>query len=254
LLTAILLFSLIAIDAERWYLAAFLLVLGLALKPIIIVFLLLAGVLYRPLWLPLIVGLVLVILFPFFTQHPSYVIEQYQQSFLLFQRAEAVGSQMLSHWAHFFGMLSQLNVVDIAPHTQFITKSIMAVVTLGIAYYIKENFSKREAIILIYAVSTVYLMLLSSRTENNTYVMLAPALGFFIVEALQKKHFIQLGALIFIALGITESHSISKAFTPTFDSWCAPLMTCFFTFFLLQKIFPTLYSSVGKLFRIRSSY
>src|SRR5262249_29919205 len=74
-LLAVLLLSSIAIAEERWWNAAALLALALAIKPIAIVFMLLTAVLYRPLIGRLVVCLVPVFLVPFVNPNLHAVLQ-----------------------------------------------------------------------------------------------------------------------------------------------------------------------------------
>ena len=78
--------------------------LGLALKPTMIIFyLLVAGC--RPKILPkLLLGLVIIMAFPFLTQSPNYVISQYYGYWIQFNSAVNMGVNS-TNWASFFNAL-----------------------------------------------------------------------------------------------------------------------------------------------------
>jgi hypothetical protein len=78
LLAALMIHSVVELADERWWRATLWMSLGLALKPLMVVLILLAGALYRPMTWRLFVGVATVLLLPFATQSPAYVMNQYE--------------------------------------------------------------------------------------------------------------------------------------------------------------------------------
>ncbi len=86
-LAAMMAFACVDLGECRWSLAALWLALGLALKPLIIVMLVFAAILYRPMRWRLALAVLAVLAIPFLTQQPSYVWTQYRLFLLKMQAA-----------------------------------------------------------------------------------------------------------------------------------------------------------------------
>lgn len=160
----------------RWWRAAFWLALGLAVKPLIAVLILLVGAVERKMaWrLPAAVGLVLV--FPFFTQSPHYVIRQYGAFLQTLRAASHLGVVQL--WAQPFSAL-ELAGLKVPESTQTLIRFAAAIGTLASCRYAVKHHTRTRAVLELFAFSTLYILIFSPRTENNTYAMLGPVLGLF---------------------------------------------------------------------------
>jgi hypothetical protein len=228
LATAVMLLAIVAVNEQAWWRASFYLVFSLALKPITLPLILLVGILYpRMLW-RIGLGFIVLFLLPFLAQEPAYVVSQYQGAIQMLSEAAAVGSQAaLYEWAQFFGLLSHLKI-EFSAIVQDGIRLVAAAITLLLCAKAKKTFPKNKALLFIFAFAMSYLMLFNPRTENNTYVMLAPALGFFLAGAflIEKK---RLKALFYMipALGLALAHEITRQFTPE-HRWLQPLVTLIF--------------------------
>ncbi|CAL7959751.1 conserved membrane hypothetical protein [Gammaproteobacteria bacterium] len=246
ILEVMMLFAVYAIAKERWSQAVFYLALGVALKPTMIVLLLLLWVLYRPLWWRLPLGLLTAFIFPFFTQVPHYVSTQYQSSIHMLQIAATVGSQH-TDWAQFFGLLAQLKLIL----PQIFQDAIRAVVAALVLYFgmlAKQRFNKDTAAIFLYALAVGYLMLFNPRTEGNDYGMLAPAIGVFISLLLAGNYKKQMWLLIFIIGGLIVSGYFTFIMgNGDYEYWSAPLFTLISMVIVIKQIFvPQLLRSKNK--------
>ena len=85
------LLTVIALNKNQWWHIAFYLVIAFALKPTMIVMLLLVTALYRPLWLKVSLLLIIAALIPFLTQSFHYVINQYVAMFHMLHDAAQLG-------------------------------------------------------------------------------------------------------------------------------------------------------------------
>jgi len=227
ILEVMMLFAVYAIAKERWIQAAFCLILGFALKPTMIVLLLLLWVLYRPLWWRLLLGMLAVFIFPFFTQVPHYVITQYLNSINMLQTASTVGSNN-TDWAQFFGMLAQLKLIL----PQILQDAIRAVVAAFVLYcgvLTKQKFNKYTTAIFLYALAASYLMLFNPRTEGNDYGILAPVIGVFISLLLAGSYKKQVWLLVFVVGGLVMGGG-------NHDFWSAPFFTLVFMVFVVKQI------------------
>ncbi|HUJ17471.1 MAG TPA: glycosyltransferase family 87 protein, partial [Nitrospirota bacterium] len=77
LMTAVMLMAVVDVSRSRWWQATLWLALAVAIKPLAIVLVLLIAAIDRPMTWRALLGMVLLALFPFLTQRPGYVVEQY---------------------------------------------------------------------------------------------------------------------------------------------------------------------------------
>jgi hypothetical protein len=245
ILLAMMLFAVAALVKQRWWWVTFFLMLGFALKPTMIVLFLLLWVLYRPLWCRIPIGLVVVILFPFLFQHPQYVIAQYQSSLAMIKTISGVGYNELD-WAQIFGLLIQFGVM-LSTKIQLLISVVAALGTLYLGFIIKKKFEPKKTAILLFSIAACYLLLFNPRTENNDYMILAPAIGMFLYWAWQQKRWFTVGILIFLVCALTFTYYISTVILPSnyflaaapivSNSWCAPLMGLIFMVIVVTPIF-----------------
>jgi alpha-1,2-mannosyltransferase len=236
ILEVLMLFAVCSIAKEQWFQAVFYLVLGFALKPTMVVLLLLLWGLYRPLWWRLPLGLFAVLIFPFFTQEPHYVIAQYLGSIDMLQIASTVGSNN-TDWAQIFGLLAQLKLMP----TQLFQDLIRVIVAIFVFYsgvLVKQKFNKNHAAIFLYALATIYLMLFNPRTEGNDYGIVAPAIGVFISLFLACDFKKQMWLLVFTIGGLIMSGNLTFIMgSGDREFWSAPFFALVFAIIVIVQIF-----------------
>jgi alpha-1,2-mannosyltransferase len=217
---------------QRWWRATLWLTLGCALKPLILVLTLLAAALYpRTSW-RLALALVPLVALPFLTQSQVYVLEQYRQIVPALGNAAEVGVDM--EFAHLFGMLKAAGI-DIPGYVQTVLRLAAAALTLAICWLAKKRCPPAEAAVLLYAMAVCYLMLFNPRTENNTYCLLAPALGVFTAEAAMARSRLRTGLGLGLVLLFLASHPIGKMFREH-TVWIKPLLCAVFLGLLLRQL------------------
>jgi len=227
LVTAGMLLAAAEILDERWWWAAIYLVVGVALDPKMILMLLLARTIYRSLFFRA-MGLVLVLIIaPFFFQKFLYVWNQYG---LMHQMAASLNASD-QQWPQFFSLLAHLGIF-IPMSIQNISRFIIAVIIFIFCFHMKLRFAKPVFVILVYTVAALFLMLFNPRTEFADYIILAPALGYFITTTfLQKqyywfKFFVGMTLLIFLGL------ILSLIINPILISWLPPLCAIGFSAYI----------------------
>jgi hypothetical protein len=206
--------------------------IGFAIKPLIIVMILLAGAVVPRMRLRLAIGLTAVLLNPFLFQRPSYVAWQYQEFAAMLKTAHELGVE--TWWAQFFGMLRAFGL-EVPVLNQTAIRLAAALGTLGICLLVFQRLPAARRIVWIYSLSAVYLLLLNPRTENNTYCLLGPALGMFYVdELIVRNRRLNAGGLLVLAILTLGSHEIGKNLTSAGVRaiWLAPLACCVFALYL----------------------
>lgn len=238
MLLGLLLLSVVALTRQQWTQAAFYMVLGLIAKPTFIVFFLLAGVLHRPLYWRLPLGLVLAFVVPALFKGPGYVMEQHLNFLDMLRQAIAFGEYGPKlTFSHFFAIFPQLTGWWVPAEIQQLTRLLLAPLTLACAYYAQRKYSPQTACYYSYALATSYLMLFNPRNETNDYILLSVAIGYWLVMARYRSHHLGYQLLCwFFVLGFVASKYVVKL-TPGMWAWWKPVMAVLFSLFLLQRLF-----------------
>jgi alpha-1,2-mannosyltransferase len=169
-LAAIYLVTALALARQRWHLAAILLALSLALKPISVVPILLCGVLFPRTILPLILWLGLMFAAAYLHPDPQYVTGQYRVFWEKLTGASAKPTGQT--WSDFAGMLDKFHLT-ISQTDQTYVRAGAAVLTFGLcllAVWKTSDALRRALTVMFFAV--IYLMLFNPRTETNSYIIL----------------------------------------------------------------------------------
>jgi hypothetical protein len=167
----------------RWWRASALLWLGMLAKPVALVMVLLAGALYRPARVPLLVGLIVFLALPFVHPHPSYVLRQLHLAAAKLRRASQPGTKP---YEDAVGLLRTLGV-----HLPQLARTALAagaaLVTLGLTALGIRRGSRAQGAWLLASFAACYLMLFNPRTETNSYVILVPVPAVLAAVAFERR-------------------------------------------------------------------
>ena len=154
---------------HRWRASAWL-SLGLALKPIMIVMMLLACVLDRPLIARVVVGVALLALLPFVLAPAPYVVTQ------LAGWWDKLGAS--SRPDRYFEDLRGLVVHATGwpmPHALLAVVRLLGAVGASVlTWELRRHWRAPDRTLMLCAVAATYLMLLNPRTQASSYVLVAP--------------------------------------------------------------------------------
>ena len=222
----------------RWWRATLWLALGVAVKPLAIVLVLLVMAIERPMTWRLLLGMIVLALSPFLTQHPAYVIQQYTACLNNMTTAAHVGVAV-SGWSSPFSAL-RLAGVDVPERVQTALRLVAAIATLTFCVLARRRNDAARSAVFVFSLAVLYLMLFSPRTENNTYAMLGPAIGVFLAQAFLVERRPAAGILLSgIATALLGSRLLERLLTPhAVTSWVPPLMAVCFAAYLLIRLFP----------------
>ena len=222
---------------QRWWRATLWLVLGVVLKPLALVLVLLAAVLYpRTSW-RLLVGAGLALTLPLLAQHPAYVLDQYVLAVKELGIAARVGGEV--EFAHLFWLLRAAGL-DIPAAGQTAIRLIAAVLTLAVCWLAVRRCRPAEAGVILYTLAVGYLMLFNPRTENNTYCLLAPALGVFAAQAVVAGHRLHTAFSVGLVALFLASYPLGKALSDQGVVWIKPLLCTVFLALVLCQLSSTL--------------
>jgi hypothetical protein len=239
--------ALAEIHGQKWGRAALFLTAALAFKPLAIVLILLVAALYPPMRSRLALGIAVFFAVPYLTQSPSYVTEQYRASVDMLKDAAEIGREV--RWAHLFS-LGKLVGIELAPTWETVTRVLAALATLALSWRAcRASLPKSDIpnpkseipawpLISLYALATSYLLLFNPRTENNSYLMLSPAIAVFCVRAWYVEHrAAKAGWLLAAAVAIFAGHDFCAVVTPQSEVvWVCPLVGLAFAAALIREV------------------
>lgn len=182
-----------AVREERWNLATLFITLAFVCKVYPLALGMLLCVLYprQLIWrLPL--GVVGSLLLPFACQHPSYVLDQYEKWWDLLKADDrswiAIEQAYRDLW-----LLVRLYYPDLNRHEHGYIRQLYTLlqISTGAAIAVvcwlrqRAGWSPSELLISTLSLACAWMMLLGPATESSSFVLLAPALAWSVVDALQ---------------------------------------------------------------------
>lgn len=221
-LAGLYLLTAITLARNRWTLAALLLAVSLALKPISIVPILLCGALYPRLILPLVLWLAALFGVAFLHHDPAFVSGQYQA---FFDKLTNSAAKPTGHtWCDFAGMLRSFGLA-LPENILFFIRAGAAVLTFGICLLALRTHDTLRRALTVLLFSAIYLMLFNPRTETNSYIILGIFIGLLgAYEGLVNKNLALTAVWVLIALALGTENYGNWIFRPT-NLWLKALVT-----------------------------
>jgi hypothetical protein len=220
---------------RRWW-ATLWLSLSLAFKPLSIVMLLLVGALDRRMAWRLVVGVAIVLLFPFLTQDPHYVARQYAMSLQMVRASSLCGMNEL--WAQPFSMLTLVGI-NVPESAQTATRFLAGLATLALCWQAQRRQRSVRAVEYLLSFSVLYILLFNPRSENNTYAMLGPAVGIFAAPLIgnpRRRRAVAFLSLLLVSLAAGDE--VVRAVAPPGEHiWLKPSLAMLFLIYLVHHLF-----------------
>jgi hypothetical protein len=185
LLAALLLAALAAVAAERFWLAGLAVALAVALKgyPLALGLLLVAAH-PRRFAAPLLAGLAAVAALPFLFQHPEYVAQQYAGYFERLGHNE--GRRFWPDHMAYRDLWLLCRVWNV-PLSASAYQAVQALTAAGCAAMValarRRGWPERRVLEVVLVLGCCWMMACGPATESSTYVLLAPALAWWLVRA-----------------------------------------------------------------------
>jgi len=234
-LAALFLLAALALARERWWSAAIFLVLTLVLKPIALAPILLCGVLYPRLRVPLIVSLIVAAAAPLAHLHPAYAAGEYKAFVHNLQQA---GNPKGQSWCDFAGMLRVVGI-HLPSALQLGIRAVAGLLTLGLCWKAAKGSDRLLSAFTVLLLSTVYLMLFNPRTETNSYVMLGAFVAVWAaVEGLLFRRYGLTACLVLMAV-LLGTENYGWPIFPLSNLWAKALATSVLGCWLAARILRT---------------
>ena len=230
-LAALMAFAGIDLADRRWWTATLWLVLALALKPVVMVMLALAAILYAPMRWRLAAGLAVLFAFPFLTQQPSYVWNQYR---LYTVKLQVAGSpDELDYFSDIFGLLGAMGI-NVPAALRTVLRLAAAALTLFLCRIALKDRGHVLGTLFFYTFNVCYLMLFNPRTENNTYVIAGMPMALFASLAILSDGWRRIG---FALAALVPIMSASYEITRGVNHWVCPAVCLLFFFYAVLLCF-----------------
>jgi hypothetical protein len=173
-IAALMLHAAAELRLQRWGRATGWMIIGFAIKPIMLVVMLLCAAVYRPLIWRLAAGMALLFLAPLAFANTHYVVEQYRSCWQMLQ----VASRPDRPFCNLHGLVWKLGVPLTQTETLFgVLEFFTALLTLVLCLIAARRWDEPTRAYLLLALAACYLLLMNPRTEANSYVMLAPLIA-----------------------------------------------------------------------------
>lgn len=236
MITGLMILAAVDLSESRWWRAAILLSVAFAFKPLALVMILLAAVIYPQMSWRLAIGVCFVAVAPFLTQRPDYVIAQYQGFVQNLKVTFDIGDS--ENWAQLFSMLQVAGLPIPAP-VRTILRAVAAVATLAICWKGSRHLSPQRTAFYLFSMAACYLMLFNSRTEGNTYTMVGPVYGALLAEALYRLRDKTTAGWMIAAVALSvANYELAILVTRREDAiWICPLVCVGVMGYLVLRIF-----------------
>jgi len=238
IITGLMLLAVADMANSRWWRATLWLSLGIAIKPLVLVLVLLVMAIDRRLTWRLIVGMGVTALSPFLTQAPGYVVQQYIACVQNMATAAHVGV-LIQGWTSPFTALRALGIIDVPENIQTAIRLAGAIATLLLCFFVKRRLEPSRAALYLFTLASLYLILFSPRTENNTYAMLSPAIAAFLASAflveLRRRQGLLLAVMVLLLVG---SRFVERLLAPHAEQvWLSPFVAVLFAAYAIIQLF-----------------
>ncbi|MCX7887990.1 MAG: glycosyltransferase 87 family protein, partial [Verrucomicrobiae bacterium] len=222
LLAGLLLHAAAALQRERWMQAAFCAAVAAAVKPFALAFGLLAILLYRKTFWPLVAGLCVAALLPFAFGSHGYVVGEYRA---FVANLGACANPAEHRFADVAGLLRSLGV-ELSPAVSAVARTVAAVAVALLWGVTAPRLTEPSRACWLLLLAVTYLMLFNPMTETNSYVLAAPAMAVWSVHTLREPATRRLGWTLVTIILATSAFAPFRA---RFKLFWYPTMTACFT-------------------------
>jgi alpha-1,2-mannosyltransferase len=213
--------------SQRWWRATLVVCGGFALKPLMVVLLLLVWALYRPLRWRIPLTLALIVALPWLLRPHAYVVAQYEDCWIKLGMC-ATPDRLFEDLR---GLLATLGWV--MPHTLYlVVRLVAALAVLGVCLRARLRTPEPYATFLIASLAVSYLMLFNPRTLSTSYAMTASCAGLLTSLYLLQRRTI--AALVLLA--VLASWTISYHLFPFVVQWLRPSACIVFAIVLIREV------------------
>jgi alpha-1,2-mannosyltransferase len=225
-------YACVLLAEKKWWAAVGLMIFALALKPLAVVLILLAPVLYAPVRWRMVLALVAFALAPFLFASPSYAMSQYH-GFAENMRSCAVVTE--HRFADINGIFRTFNTA-IPSEASKLIRVVTGALTLGLWWLFGRKLREPSRALWLCSLTTAYLMLFNPMTEANSYVIFAPVLAVWAVDLIMRRCALGwLAAFAVLSMGLLPS-LLRPLFGNDFALFWHPLISTVFLALLIGHV------------------
>ncbi|QDU34177.1 hypothetical protein KS4_22390 [Poriferisphaera corsica] len=252
MLVAMMLMSVSDLIESRYSRMVFWLIIGLVIKPLMIVMILLiAGIYPKTMW-RIMIGLCVFLAIPMFQSGPTYTIDQYHGFYL--QSVVSATTELLNEgrFSDVFGALKAWGV-HINGELQLFHRISFALITWLLCLSVANRFSRVVSACTILIMCISYIMLFNPRTEINTFSMFSIVIALVMCFGISQQQLSLVISVIIAGLIIALNYEILKNITPGRTYWLPPIVTVSVLIFLIPKCYRCIRQNMQELQEGRQS-
>ncbi|HEV2523476.1 MAG TPA: glycosyltransferase family 87 protein [Candidatus Acidoferrales bacterium] len=223
----------VSLAQSKWGAATAWLLLALIAKPLGLVMILLAVLVYRILIWRLAIGIALFLVFPFVLGRGGYVLAQYHESMRHLLDLSIITE---NRFADLNGLLRKLGIGLTGRASQAVRAAAGLVTAL--AWWLgARRLRQPEQACFLLALATTYLMLFNPMTEENSYVIVLPVLAYYSLRLLlvEGRRLVAWGLILGgISMGLLPE--LLRRMIPDFGLWWRPIIMLVFSGVLMGLI------------------
>jgi alpha-1,2-mannosyltransferase len=184
---ALLLATVAAVKERRWNWTAVFVGLAFACKLYPVALGLLLMVLYpRQLGWRIPAAILAALVMPFATQHPAYVLDQYQKWYLLLRTDDRDAAVWDQHYRDLWLLICLVKAP--IPRLAYVVFQVLSGAALAALCWYRQRASwpEKQSLNSTLALATAWMLLLGPSTESCTFILLAPALAWSCLEFIRE--------------------------------------------------------------------
>lgn len=224
----------VSLAQSKWGAASTWLLLALVAKPLGLVMILLAVLVYRNLIWRLAIGIALFLAFPFVFGRGWYVLWQYRESVRHLVDLSVITQ---NRFADLNGLLRKLGI-GLTGRASQVVRVAAGLITALVWWLGARRLRQPEQACFLLALATTYLMLFNPMSEENSYVIILPVLTYYALRLLLVEGRRLLGwGLILGGLSMGVLPELLRRVIPDFGLWWRPIIMLIFSGILMGSIF-----------------
>jgi hypothetical protein len=229
IMLALMAMACVEVSVNRWWRAALLLVLAIALKPQAIILTMLLAALYpRQLIGRLAVGALAMAVLPWLRPNWEYVWGQHLSCVNRLTVAYAPPPGANQDLA---GLLVSMHITLSDP-VWFLLRAFAAAATLGLSWLATRRFERGVAVVYVLALSVLYNLIFNPRSEGATHALIAITIGIFAAREIIAKPGLLAWSMVAIAVMVGVSHYVMGPLNP----WVRPLLAVVVMVYVIVRL------------------
>lgn len=231
-LAGLMLHAALDLGQQRWWRAAIVLSLAVAIKQTAIPMLLLAGAVYPRLRWRLAVAVLVMVALPFLTQSWSYAGAQYDAAILKMAGA-IVPERNTWEWTELHDAIGKLTGWNMPRPVLFGIEMSAAVLSFVFCALAVNRLNALASALFLWAMATCYIMLFNPRNESNSYVIVTPVVAASVILAAMQRREILKWFLIATTIGFSCDGWAHRQTNP----WLKPVLCAIFLVIVVTELF-----------------